>query len=479
MQTFVPTRTLAKRGFAWLAAALLWLRLTSLAAAQDRVAFEYDPYRVSIWVATDASADVPVSLASELASQLQRDTDQVFDAAWEVQNRVCPASLRTLVATQLEQLGVEPLRAADPELLDYDKLLLVACQARETGGWRVGVRELDCRSRTFGEAVYRDAPQRENLPGAALSALVHAFAPIVRIELVDANKAVTRLRAGGLVTDDSPAAVSEGELLQPVIRRNDRSGEPRAGGIQRLPYTFLEVQKREAHRVECLIHTGVRDAVSGRSGRTERLALRVRPDPRGTRLVLKSLGDDATPLVEYDVLTRAPRKDAELVPLGQSDWQGAIELPSGELPLQFVYVRHGSMTLARVPVVPGLVREQTLSLVNDDLRLLAESYFLAVQNNVMDLVARRELLAARIRLRVEEKDLATAERMLVELRALTSRTELLRQIELQQATYETSDKRLQAKIDKMFAELRKLLTRHLNPRLIDEVTEEVQAAKKA
>src|SRR5690606_15206192 len=153
--------------------------------------------------------------------------------------------------------------------------------------------------------------------------------------------------------------------------------------------------------------------------------------------------------------------------------------PLGEQPLQFVYVRHGSMTLARVPLVPGLMREQTLTLVNDDLRLLAESYFLAVQNNVMDLVARRELLAARIRLRVEEKDMTTAERMLVELRALTSRSELLRQIELQQATYETSDKRLQTKIDKMFAELRKLLARHLNPRLIDEVTEEVRAAKQA
>ena len=479
MLTFAPSRKLAYRGFAWLAAALMLLGLTKNAHAEERVAFEYDPYRVTIWVAADASAQVPLSLASELAWQLQRDTDQVFDAAWEVQSSVCPAPLQQRVAQQLEQLTVESLRAEQPELLDNDKLLLVACLASETGGWRIGVRELDCRSRTFGEAVYRDVSQRENLPGAALSALVQAFAPIVRIELVDANKAVTRLRAGGLVSDDSPAAVAAGELLQPVIRRNDRSGEPRAGGFQRLPFTFLEVQKREAHRVECLIHTGVRDAVAGRSGRTERLALRVRPDPRGTRLVLKALGEPGSPLVEYEVLTRAPRKEAELAPLGQSDWQGAIELPLGEQPLQFVYVRHGSMMLARVPIVPGLVREQTLTLVNDDLRLLAESYFLAVQNNVMDLVARRELLAARIRLRVEEKDLTTAERMLVELRALTSRSELLRQIELQQVSYETSDKRLQAKIDKMFAELRKLLARHLNPRLIDEVTEEVQAAKKA
>jgi hypothetical protein len=311
--------------------------------------------------------------------------------------------------------------------------------------------------------------------------VVEAFAPLVRIERVDGNKAITRLRAGGLLAgaDDSPAAINAGELLQPVIRRNDRHGEPRAGGTQRLPYTFLAVESRDGFRVHCDIHSGVRNAISARSGRTERLALRVRPDARGTRIRLLSRSTPATPLVDYEVLVRPPEEKADPKLLGLSNFDGAVELPFEDQKIQLVYVRHGEQMLARVPIVPGLVREQIITLNDDDLRLLAESYFLAMQNNVMDLVARREVLAARIRLRIENKDITSAQQMLTELRTLSSRADLLRQVEQQQNAYSSEDKNVQAKVDKMFVELRKLLAKHLDPKLIDDLSAELNAINKA
>jgi hypothetical protein len=469
--------------FAQCLAALLagaWFFLAAPAQAQVHAPYEYDPYRVLTWVAIDPQTHLPPAVSEQLAARLVQSADQVFGATWNVGGVACPPALARQVATSIDSLTLEQISGADPAVLVLDKMFLVAVTTNNSGGLRVGVRELDCRSRTFGEAVFQQASQPENVHGAALAAMTHAFAPVVRIELVEGMKAIVRLRAGGLLAgnEDCPAAISAGELLQPVVRRNDRRGEPRAGGIQRLPFTFLCVDKREGYRVECTIHSGVRNAVSGPSGRTERLALRVRPNERGTRLVLKSRGNPPGELVDYEVLTRPPQDKAAPTPLAETDLQGAVQLPLADQPLQLVYVRHGAQTLARVPIVPGLVPEQTITLNNDDLRLLAESYYLAVQNNLMDLVARREVLAARIRLRIENKDLTGAQTMLSELRSLASRADLLRQVESQQSDYASTEKAVQAKVDKMFGELRKLLAKHLDPKLIDQIAAELNAAKK-
>lgn len=460
--------------------AWVWMTLAcALVSGQERLALEYDPYRVAIWVAAEPSPLLPVSMGDTLARSLTAQSRQVFQHVWQVEGKACAPTLARRIAVSPEATELDALVAVDKSILNLDKLFLVGC--RPQGGLvRVSVRELDCRSRTFGNVVYRDAVPPSQVAAAAQSALVEAFSPIVRIEMVDGNKAVTRLRAGGLLTsDDSPAAIAPGEILQPVLRRNDRSGEPRAGGIQRLPYTYLEVDQRDGFRVECTVHSGVRGAIGGRSGRIERMALRVRPQERGTRMVLQSRGEQPQPLIGYEVLVRLPASKDQPQLLGLTDQHGEIHLPPGEEPVQMVYVRHGRTMLARIPVVPGLVEEQTLSLTNDDLRLAAESYFLAMQNTVMDLVAQREVLAARIRLHIDEQELDDAQKLLGELRSLASRSELLQQVEQQQMRFTSEDKAVQNKVDRLFAEIRKLLGKHLDPKLVDQVTAELSAARKS
>lgn len=446
--------------------------------SQSHQPYEYDPYRVVIWVAIEPSPLLPTG-AQQVAHRLASQADQAFGAAWDVQGVACPMALARRVALA-ETVSWEEI-SSDKAVASADKLMLVALQATAGGGARAVVHEFDCRSRSVGEAITRAADQPENACAAALSALVAAFSPLVRLEGIENNQQLTRLRAGGLIVseEESPAAIKPGDLLVPVVRRNDRNGEPRVGGLQRLPHTYLEVVARNGFDIPCNVHSGLRGAIPPKGNRIERFALRIRPQERGTRLVLKARDSDPPELVDYEVLARSPNTKNEPQLVGITDLRGAVQVPLKDEPLTMIYIRHGEQMLARIPLVPGLVEEQTIVLSSDDQRLLAESYYVAMQSTLMDLVARREVLAARIRLRLDNDDVKGAQDMLTELRTMTSRADLLKQLESQQLTYKSADKSLQFKVDKMFGELRKLLGKHLDPKLVDDLAAEVNSSKKA
>ena len=66
--------------------------------------------------------------------------------------------------------------------------------------------------------------------------------------------------------------------------------------------------------------------------------------------------------------------------------------------MRILDVRQGSQTLARVPVVPGLVAELQLPLPDGRQLLEIETALLEAQDGLIDLAARRQALAARIKL---------------------------------------------------------------------------------
>src|SRR5690606_37951609 len=107
------------------------------------------------------------------------------------------------------------------------------------------------------------------------------------------------------------------------------------------------------------------------------------------------------PLVGYAIYGKDP--DAEETRLiGYTDWRGRVEVAVGEKPLEILYVRSGGALLARLPIVAGTSEVATVRLLNDETRLQAEALVRGVQATLVDLVAQRELLAARIRRSLQE-----------------------------------------------------------------------------
>ena len=72
-------------------------------------------------------------------------------------------------------------------------------------------------------------------------------------------------------------------------------------------------------------------------------------------------------------------------------------------------IKHGGQLLAKLPVVPGAERRINVPLPDDEARLVAEARLAAVREDLIDVVARRNILMARTRQKIEKKDFAAAQ----------------------------------------------------------------------
>lgn len=439
-----------------LLAALLLAALPTSGLAQAE--WEYTPYRVRLWIAVAGRTQLPPPVRHDLTTRIAARAETVFGAAWDARVEAPPAELGERLVADLD-LPIKQLQAVAPDVLKGDKLIAVRLTKSEVG-WDVESRELDCRTRLWGPVARRSADSPAELLFATWDAAVAAFTPLARIERVEHPQVQARLRAGGLIVDpSSPALVGQGSVLRAVIRRNDRTGEPAArGGILQVPWTLLSVERRDDAMLTCQTHSGFRAAIPTRGGiRIERLALVVRPRFETTTLTLRSRSAEPRPLAGYEIFSKAPG-DEEPRRLGTSDWRGEIELPRDDGSIRLLLVRNGTQLIARLPIVPGHEPRVDAQLVDDDGRLQVEGAVAALHSRALDLVARREILAARFRARLKEQKFDEAQKMLDDFRRLDSRADLGRTLDEQQQLVQGSEKLTQQRIDKLFGEARRLLT---------------------
>jgi hypothetical protein len=447
--------------------------------ACGQAAWEYSPYRVRVRIALEPVPQLPTAIVPTLGESITARSQAVLGAVWQVETAAAPPALRDELL-----LGAEPsadrLALLGPEDLNADKLMLTAI-VRKGGGFHVTVREVDCRTRQLNAPVTRIVFGMPSLATAVWDALLESFTPLARIEMVEESRITARLRAGGLITDPvSRALVEPGMVLRPILRRNDRTGQPLKGGIQAIPWTLLAVEERKDALLTTTLTSGYRATIPTRSSsRSERLALLVRPRWPSTRLVLRSRTDASKPLAGYEIHVKPPGATAEQTELlGVTDVDGAVELSRGDGKLQLLYVKSGKQLLARLPVLPGQSERLEASLADDDPRLQAEGLILAMQSRALDLVARREILASRFRARLRAGQLAEAQQLLDDFRKMETRAELSRDLNEYRQSVSSPDRLTQLRIDKLFADAQKVLAlRQLSDEMLGQLTRELSAAR--
>jgi len=436
----------------------LVLSLSVQRDARAQAHWEYSPYDVQVWMVADPQPQLPPPVQDTIARQLAARAEVVCGAVWNVAVERAPLAAAGALPESLD-LPPEWLHSKLPDVMKRDKLVIV--QLKSGGlGWEVNARELDCRTWQWGPLAARSAGGIDELPLTIWDAIVEAFVPLSRIESVEGTSVVVRLRAGGLITrTGSPGLVDQGRILQPIIRRNDRGGQPLPKtGIQSLAWTLLAVESRADSLLTCKLHSGYRGALSSRaSPRSERLALAVKPQYPATTLALKSRTADRRPLAGYEIFAKRPDSE-DAVHLGTSDWRGQIELPRGDGSLELLLIRNGSQLLARLPIVAGQDQQLTADLMDDDGRLQAEGAVAAMHSRALDLVARREILASRFRTRLKEGKLDEAQDLLDQFRRLESRADLSRSFDEMQKAVVATDRLTQQRIGKLFDDARRLLT---------------------
>ena len=382
-----------------------------------------------------------------------------------------------------------------PEALlrENDKVFLVSVEKVEES-IRVQVKELDSFVRRMSEIASTDVLYKQEIPRAIADLAKEAFSPVVRIEETDHKTAVMRVKATGLLTKgEHPIRVSPGDVMLPIVRRDDSNGNPTV--LQVVPFTFVAVTERidSVSRLYGAIFTASRGSLSSaKNRRTQRVGLRINPRYPDTSLKLAVQGTPGSSVVGAEIYRRTPgSEDLEMV--GRTDWRGILPIgvsrlptiqfdppsesktsaianarklaldpiappeykvldstspvsdketnavpptpkkPKGfieiNIPLYLYYIKNGETLLARLPIVNGMRPIEQADLPDDRRRLETEAFLKGLQGEVLDLVIRRKILESRIRQEIVKKDLVKAEKLLEELKRVKSFERMSEQIE--------------------------------------------------
>ena len=455
----------------------------SASFAQSQSLWQVTPYNVTAWIAIETNPELPREWLETLPKAIQLQSEVALGALWRTTATAAPESFRDAA---IEGRLPDPyaLLTSNDSLKEADKLFVIALLAAD-GGFRLEVRELDTATRVWSGTQSIVCFDPADVPRQAFRLMNHAFAPLAQIVRVEETAVTAEVRAGALSMPEgaarswnNPTRVRPGDFLLPYIRKTDRDGKVKEKGVSEVKYTVLLTESVDAKgTLACEAHSGYRQAFkTRRSSRTQQLALVGRNTGRTTTLRAHERSDETANLVGYDVYAREPGSEKSSF-VGRTDWKGELVIPVGSTPVRILFIKSGNRVLAKLPVVPGLQGRIDVALRNDDARLEAEGFLLGVQESLVDLVARREILSIRIRGMIEKGRYDDAEPLLSELRRLPNREDFENLVTNRKQLLSTGDDQVQVKIDKLFNDTRELFTKFLDPHRVQELQEQLRTAR--
>lgn len=465
-------RTSRRSRVATAIAAGLACALFAAVPAGAQSVWELTPYRVQIVLATADNGRLDPDLAATLGKQVVDRLDSLVGAAWLTEPVRAEGALRHQMLDDLSTLSLEDLPA---EILEADKVIVVAVQsdARATS---IGAREFDVRTQAWGAPVERQVLQARPLDNEVVRAVLAAFAPLALVDDVEGKNVALKVRAAALAPrDPSLTPVAPGDLFRPITRYNERDGSLKK--IQVVPFTYVMIDELRDAVAQGTVYSGLRSPLAARRrGRTEQLALAIKSPAGTTALALRSRTEPDRPLAGYEVYAYGPN-DKTTVLLGRSDGDGIVEIPPGPQALRIVVVKSGGEFLARLPIVPGLEPVVEASMMSDDERIAAEGFIVGLQEELVDLVVRREVLMALIRARLADGNVEEAERLNDELAELRTREQFALLLDAQKQRMVASDTIAQRKIDQLFTDTLQLVNNFMAAGPVEELQAELREAK--
>jgi hypothetical protein len=272
------------------------------------------------------------------------------------------------------------------------------------------------------------------------------------------------------------ALVREGDAYLPVLRRAGRAGALADNAVTAVPWTYLTVAQADKSAWLAKVHSGTRRPFGVTRARVEQLALAVRNPPGPARVRFHARADKKQGLAGYEVFRQVPNGSSELV--GITDRDGVIEaatpVDSGVIML---LLRSEGQLLAKAPAPAGAELIE-IPIAESVSRLRAEGEAQVIREQLVDVVARRAIMAARIRALIKDGRLDDARKMMSELDSLPTAATFGRNIDIASKKLPASnDPGVQRMIDNLFSSTRAMLGRFLDRREIIDLQSEVNAAR--
>lgn len=449
------------------------------------IPYQEQIYRVSISVGVDPDAGLTQRDIQRVVAQLTGLVESRIGKWWncEITQAVSGEPLnRAMLGHQTPaswNLVMEPT--------DFDKKFALTVDRVGTG-FRVSGIEWDRASQSVTSIVQRQTFDRRLLAALAAEVVFDAFRPLVSIEVVTGASVEMLVRGGEYLPPDvSLVPFHAGDNVSAFLRHLGKNRELKR--LQPIPWTTIRIDEVNRSYLRGTVISAFNAPLKVSRRRMEMLGLKIQTMHPSTRLQVIPRGKPQAPMAGYrvEILNRPETKDDKVEDrvTMRTDRRGEIVIPAdAEKPLRYLIVYSGAAPLAKAPLIPGYVERLVLEAPDDTPRLNVEAETELLQSELVDIVARREVMMVRARGASKNGDwelVSEMQKKIAELPTLEqfqARIEALRNPAVQVAK-KNKDKGQESRIVRMCKQIAEMATQHLDPLKIKEFTTEIDEQKKA
>jgi hypothetical protein len=436
--------------------------------------WSFAPYKILLTIAIDDSRRPEPGLEPELERAIADRVQSRMAPLWSLDLQPAADAASRRFCLQPDQ----PWPDLAAKYLATDKPLWLGVRVAPNG-YVLSCREFDVYTQQWSPVQRRTVVQRALLDEACFDIVVDTFAPLAKISLIEGNASQVALTFKGSALPQRPAAtqlVRKGDAYLPLLRRTGRAGAAVENAVTPVPWTYLTVDQPHESSHLATIHSGTRRPFGLTRARVEQIALAVRNPPGPTRVRFYARADKSQGLAGYEVFRQTDQGSSELV--GITDRNGVIEAPTpAEGGVLMFLLRSEGQLLAKAPAPAGSPMVE-IPIADSPSRLRAQGEAQVIREQLVDVVARRTIMAARIRALLKEGRVDDAREIMTELDSLPSATTFGRNIDAAAKKLPASnDPGVQRMIDNLFSSTRAMLGRFLDRREIIDLQSEVNAAQ--
>lgn len=366
-------------------------------AAKKRPPLAARPYTIRVWTYVESDARLDAKGKGELLQAWQRFVQRFVGAPWEVEIRddSGPFAIATLDAIQGPEL--KPLGGG------VDKLWMIRVSANPGGGYRFAGREFDTATGNLGPLCEVSVPYPSDAARRLLKLSMAMFRPFAEVGSAGAGDTALTIQGSALAAADPIGQVAVvGGVFTPF-----RVFQKANGTVVRLDlirYSYLRVRSIDGSSARCDIVSSLRDPLSKRVvGRNSLIALGVKPSAVPSRFRFTTNDKEPKPIAGY-TLTVRDVPDGPPHEVGTTDRDGRIVVPPGMADglVIFRLLAGNIEPLVEFPGMPGETEEERVIKVDPKAATVTlETRLNALKDEVVDLVAIRARLEARLKARAD------------------------------------------------------------------------------
>lgn len=413
---------------------------TSLSAKTAERPESERPYHVAIWLERHDLTSHQTIERTEFERALGRSMNRLLGDAWKATFELPSIAFSSNVVPTLTRENAQSI----------DKIFHIIISPSDASGTRnVSLREFDRIvsnwTPTFESELFPDGDSAEEI----LRAMLTSFRPVAKILGRERGKVELSLRAQTLLPKS--AAYRFATPGTPFIIVRTSTDSQKAPEVVPWSYLIDRTPSSDMRSLTTLseIVSVFRNPVAGGDDATGKLyAVACTRPPEARTIVHFQNKETDRPIVGYDVAVRAIGQQS-MISIGTTDVRGEVAVTPVEFmttgnstPVIDVLLRSGQTVIARVPIVPGTPPECTVPIMLDPLLPEVAGKITSLQEDVIDIVAKRKVLERRLRKAEETKNTPLAQNIVDKLNAMPNRVTFAKELNTVRQTTDARSKEL-------------------------------------